>query len=110
MKIPVGVPCSRLGDEDDPCTGRKTLYLMRFETETARTARDEVVDSRADILGGFEKQVGSWINNREAKKSMTLCKTLAHVMILPEIPRFRGPMDRLKRTSFLKIVILAPLS
>jgi hypothetical protein len=55
-KIPVGVPCSRLGDEDDPYTSRKTLYLMRFETETARTARDEVC--------GFEGGYPGWV--REA--------------------------------------------
>jgi len=68
------------------------------------------VDARADMLDGLEKQVGSWIKNRETEKPMTLCKSLAHVMILPEIPPFRGPMDRLKKTSLLKIVILAPPS
>jgi hypothetical protein len=68
------------------------------------------VDARADMLDGFEKQAGSWIKNRETEKPMTLRKSLAHVMILPEIPPFRGPMDRLKKTSLLKIVILAPPS
>jgi hypothetical protein len=68
------------------------------------------VDARADMLDGFEKQVGSWIKNRETKKSITLCKTLAHVIILPEMPPFREPMNRLKKTSFPKIVILAPPS
>jgi hypothetical protein len=79
---------------------RKQLVLlgMRF------------VGARADMLDGFEKQVGSWIKNREAKKPITLCKPLAHVMIHPEMPPFREPMDRLKKTSFLKIIILAPLS
>jgi hypothetical protein len=89
--------------------GKPFISCVSKRKQLARLGMGSV-DSRADILDGFEKQVGSWIKNREAKKPMTLCKTSAHVMILPEIPPFRGPMDRLKKTSFLKIVILAPPS
>ena len=109
-KIPVGVSCSRLGEEDDPCAGRIALYLTRFEAETTRMAWGDVCGCEGEYAGWVREAGWKLDQDRETEKPMTLCKSLAHVMILPEIPPFRGPMDRLKKTSLLKFVILAPPS
>jgi hypothetical protein len=58
-KIPVGVSCSRLGEEDDPCAGRTTLISRVSKRKQLVLLGMRFVDARADMLDGFEKQVGS---------------------------------------------------
>jgi hypothetical protein len=64
-KIPVGVSCSRLGEEDDPCAGWTTLYLTRFETETARFAWDEVCGCESGYAG-WVREAG-WKLDQESR-------------------------------------------